>query len=315
MENEMELLKEKDFFYNLIALCPDSIIGIDRKGIIILFNRAAEKLTHYDSKDVIGKMSIVEIYGSAELARFLKKKIYSPESGGVGQLEGFEIEVADRFGRKIPIRLSATLVYDKEGQEAGSVGFFHDLTVRKQMESRLRELSITDSLSGLFNQRHFYSVLEGEIEKIRTHGSHISLICFDIDNFKHCNDKLGHLEGDNIIRSVGQMLTHTLRPSDMAFRYGGDEFMVILPETDLISAVYFAEKIRNEFNARWPFDLPCGNEISLKVTLSMGLAQISPDEKANLFIKRADLAMYEAKRAGGDRIVKATQQIGEKLRV
>ncbi len=312
MKNGMELLKEKDFFNNLIALCPDSIIGINREGIIILFNQAAEKLTHYNSKDVIGKMSIVEIYGSAELARFLKKKIYSLEFGGIGQLEGFEIEVADRFGRKIPIRLSATLVYDKEGQEAGSVGFFHNLTVRKQMESRLRELSITDSLSGLFNQRHFYTILEREIERSGTQGHPLSLICFDIDNFKQCNDKLGHLEGDNIIRSLGQMLTHTLRPSDLAFRYGGDEFMVLLPETDLISAAYFAEKIRNEFNARWPFDLPCGDKISLKVTLSMGLAQINPDEKANLFIKRADLAMYEAKRGGGDRIVKAAQQIGEK---
>ncbi len=180
------------------------------------------------------------------------------------------------------------------------------------MEGRLRELSITDSLSGLFNQRYFYSILAGEMVGSRKKQHPLSLICFDIDNFKCCNDKLGHLEGDNVIRMVGQILRDTLRHKDMAFRYGGDEFMILLPETDLSNACFSAERIRKAFNSHWSFGSVCDeNTFSEQVTLSLGVAQFNHEEVTDTFIKRADLAMYEAKRAGGNQTVEAGIQIGK----
>jgi len=307
---ETEVLKEKNFLNKMISLCPDGIIGVNRHGTIILFNRAAEKLTGYAGEEIIGRMPISDLYHPQESARVIKKKLYSSEFGEVGQLEGFEAAVSTRYGQNVPIRLSAALIFE-EGKEVGSVGFFHDLTARKLMEARLRELSITDSLSGLNNQRHFYTVLNEEMDRSRRYDRPLSLICFDIDNFKLCNDKLGHLEGDNIIRMVGQILRERLRSSDHAFRYGGDEFMVILTETDLPKAFFSAERIRKEFNSRWSYDSVFEGAGLKRITLSLGVAEIGPEEITDTFIKRSDLAMYEAKRAGGDQTVEATSQIGK----
>ncbi|QTA88412.1 sensor domain-containing diguanylate cyclase [Desulfonema magnum] len=304
-------LNEKDFLKDMVSLCPDSIIGVNRKGIIIIFNQAAEKLMGYKREHIINLAHITEIYNSMERARLIKKKLYSSEFGGKGQLEGFESEIVHRNGQKIPIRLSATLIF-KHGQEVGSVGFFHDLTFRKQMEARLRELSITDSLSGLFNQRYFYSILTEEMLRSRENQCPLSLICFDIDNFKCCNDRLGHLEGDNIIRMVGHILRDTLRHKDTAFRYGGDEFMVLLPGTDLNNARFLAERIRKAFNSQCSFCSVWDKDtFSEQVTLSLGVAQFNPEEVTDTFVKRADLAMYEAKRASGDQTVEAGIQIGK----
>lgn len=300
---------EDDILENIVPLCPDGIIGVNRKGTVVVFNEAAEKLTGYRAEEVIGKMSIAEVYHPQELARQIKKKIYSPEYGGPGRLEDLEVEVITRDGRKVPIRLSATLVY-KDGEEIGSVGFFHDLTPKKEMEAKLRELSITDSLTGLFNHRHFHSVLARELARGIRYRRPLSLILFDLDNFKQCNDELGHLEGDNVLRLVGKTAESILRRTDQAFRYGGDEFTIILPETDLPSASAVAEKFRKAFRSRSPYRLSLAGEKAKEITLSLGVAQAESEEEAASFIGRADLAMYEAKRGGGDRTVEAGPKIG-----
>lgn len=306
---EQQISEEKKFLNDLISLCPDGIIGVNRAGIIIIFNQAAEKLTGYSAKEAIGIMEISMIYNSVKIAREIKKKIYSTDLGGEGRLEGFETEVVNRLGKKVPIRLSATLIYNN-GDEIGSVGFFHDMSKKKQMEARLRELSITDSLSGLYNQRYFYSVLKEETERTLRYRHPLSMICFDLDHFKQCNDKLGHLEGDNIIRLVGQTLKQSLRKTDQAFRYGGDEFMVVLPETPLSGAKMIADRIRAEFNNRWPFEIVCERKDVSRVTLSIGIAMFNSDESPETLVKRADLAMYEAKQSGGDKVVEAIPRIG-----
>ncbi len=306
---EKQLKEEKDFLANMIAMCPDSIMGVNRQGTVIIFNRAAEKLLGYRADEVIGKMGIADVYGGPGIAREIKKKIYSPEYGGPGRLEGLELDAVNRMGQPVPLRLSA-IIMQKDGEEVGSVGFFHDLTLHKNMESRLRELSITDSLSGLFNQRHFYAMLSKEIERARRYGRDLSMICFDLDHFKQCNDRLGHLEGDAVIRMIGEILKEYLRKADSAFRYGGDEFMVLMPETDMTDARYTADRIRENFSSRWAFSHLCKSGGLIPVTLSMGIAMLAPDESAEIFVKRADLAMYEAKRAGGNRAVEAAMQIG-----
>jgi len=137
----------------------------------------------------------------------------------------------------------------------------------------------------------------------------LSLICLDLDRFKQCNDTLGHLEGDKILRILGSLLSRHTRQSDMAFRYGGDEFFVLLPESTLESAFVTAEKIRTAFNESWPYDIIIQESGMDPVTLSLGVAQLTRKEQAASFIKRSDLAMYEAKRNGGNRVVAASDTI------
>jgi PAS domain S-box-containing protein len=120
----MNMMATKDFLNKLIQTCPDGIIGIDRKGTVIIFNPAAEKLTGRSAEEMIGKASIQAVYDFPEIAREIKKRIYGPEDGGPGRVEGIEVVVNGAGGRKIPIRLSAALIFEDD-VEIGSVGFFH----------------------------------------------------------------------------------------------------------------------------------------------------------------------------------------------
>jgi diguanylate cyclase (GGDEF)-like protein/PAS domain S-box-containing protein len=296
---------EKDFLVNLVAFCPDGVIAVNRSGIITIFNRAAEVLTGHSAETTIGCMNIIDIYPSSRMAKKIKQLIYSDTRGDKGCLEGHEVEIITQAGRKVPIRLSAVLIYDN-GEEIGSVGFFHDLSRQKKMEKKLLRLSVTDDLTCLFNHRHFYTNLSKEIGRASRYKRPLSLICFDLDNFKACNDQLGHLEGDNILRIVGRLLLDIVRKSDTAYRYGGDEFFVLLPETGLPNAMQTAEKLRASVNAHWPYEV-AHKEIDLTpVTISVGVAQWKENETAEAVIKRADAAMYEAKRQGGDRVMANT---------
>jgi len=293
---------EKEFLVNLVTLCPDGVIAIDRSGLITIFNRAAEVLTGHSAGDTIGQKNIIDLYPSPEIAREIKKHIYSDTYGDKGRLEGYHVEIKNQAGQNVPIRLSAALIHN-DNEEVGSVGFFHDLSSQKNMEKKLRILSTTDTLTGLYNQRYFHSSLSREIGRAVRYKRPLSLTCFDLDHFKNCNDLLGHLEGDNILRIIGKLLLDIIRKSDSAFRYDGDEFFILLPEAELQNAKQTAEKIRTRFNDHWPYGL-AHKDIDLKpVTLSVGVAQLEENETAEALIKRADFAMHEAKRQGGDRVM------------
>jgi diguanylate cyclase (GGDEF)-like protein/PAS domain S-box-containing protein len=280
----------------VVSICPDPIIAVDRKGMVGLFNPAAEKLLGYASEEVVGKLSITQLYHPPEQARIIKRLIHSQEYGEAGQLEGYETRLVARGGRVVDIRLSATLIKNGLGQEVGSIGFFHDLTERKQLESRLMLLSITDSMTGLYNQRHFHHVLVTEVDRVRRYQRTLSLICVDIDNFKQVNDSLGHLEGDNAIRFAAQVIQDIIRKTDMAFRYGGDEFMVLLPEASQEEAALIAGRIQRVFDERWQADWLGRFTLPVRVGLSTGAVEFDPRESAEAFIHRADEAMYGAKK-------------------
>lgn len=212
-------------------------------------------------------------------------------------------------GEKVPIRLSAALL-DQEGREIGSVGYFHDLAAKKQLEEELRRRSITDSLTELFNRRHFHTVLRGEAERSARYGRTLTLAVLDLDSFKPFNDIYGHQEGDGILRLISQGMTSQLRASDFAFRLGGDEFALLMVETDLEAGTGVVERFRKSFNQEWLRKTSyLGTELK-PVTMSLGVAELQTDEKTDKLILRADLAMYEAKKAGGDRVVRAGDRIG-----
>jgi diguanylate cyclase (GGDEF)-like protein/PAS domain S-box-containing protein len=296
-------LKDRHILTNLVELCPDGVIGVNTKGLVTIFNHAAERLTGRSANDTVGRTHISDVYGSLESARAIKQAIYSDSHGGPNRLEGFEVDFPGSTGETVPIRLSAVLLMDS-GRELGSVGFFHDLSARKQLEDKLRTLSITDGLTDLFNQRYFYNCLAHELARSIRYKRPLSLICFDLDNFKQCNDQLGHLEGDNVLRLVGNLLHTVTRKTDQCFRYGGDEFFILLPETDLEEARQTAEKLRQAFNARWPYVENGGTSAPpvRRVTLSIGVIQRVDEAENTALIRRADLAMYTAKNGGGDQV-------------
>lgn len=168
-----------------------------------------------------------------------------------------------------------------------------------EMMGRLKKLAITDGLTKLFNSRHFYNQLELEIDRSNRYSHALALLLLDIDYFKKYNDTYGHLEGDKVLVRLGKTITTCLRSMDSAYRYGGEEFTVILPETKGEEALAVAERIRvmveNErFSPRPGTNVP--------ITISLGVTEFHPKEKIETFVKRADEAMYLSKEQGRNRV-------------
>jgi diguanylate cyclase (GGDEF)-like protein len=169
---------------------------------------------------------------------------------------------------------------------------------RRLMLERLQELAITDDLTRLFNSRHFYSQLENEIIRYNRYQRPLSLLMIDVDLFKNYNDTYGHLAGDRILYKIAQLIASCLRHLDSAYRYGGEEFTVILPETTCDAALMVAERINQVVN-----DEVCGAVSDKKMSVSIGVTQYVSGEAINEFVRRADQAMYMAKEAGRNRSV------------
>jgi len=299
------MIMQKLFQDKLASICPDPIIAVDRAGTIVLFNDAAERLLEYRAAEVEGRLNIADLYHPRDAGRQVKKLMHSGEQGRPGRVQGHESALKTKSGRVVPIQISAALI-EERGQEMGSIGFFHDLSARKQLEESLRQLSITDNLTGLFNQRHFHTILTQEMARSCRYGHPLALICIDMDNFKQVNDTLGHLQGDNLIAYLGQLIRQELRRADFGFRYGGDEFMLILPQTELQEALAVAERLRTVFVTAAPATLVAVPRTLPLLTLSIGITLFTQDRTAEQLIKAVDMAMYQAKGLGGNRVFLAS---------
>ena len=167
-----------------------------------------------------------------------------------------------------------------------------------QLFLNARESSLRDGLTGCFNRGHAIQVIDAELHRVRRTGTPLSILMFDIDHFKTVNDRLGHLRGDELLGAIGAQLARTLRTSDVRCRYGGDEFLVILPDTPVLGAQQVAEGLRQAIAA-----LKFGDANRTAVTISVGVAAAIPGElDVNAFIDRADDALYRAKRTGRNRL-------------
>jgi len=165
--------------------------------------------------------------------------------------------------------------------------------------AELERLATTDGLTGLANRRRLFERLDQEVYRARRYGIALSVILLDIDHFKRVNDSWGHAVGDRVLREVARETQQLLHKTDLAGRYGGEEFVLLLPETDLAEAMSLAHRL-NRHIARTAFALERGS--SLSVTVSAGVAALFPDESSEALIQRADRALYRAKEMGRDRV-------------
>jgi two-component system cell cycle response regulator len=174
------------------------------------------------------------------------------------------------------------------------------LDERDKMIKKLQRLAIVDSLTGLYNSRHFFEQLEKEIKRSDRYLHPISLMFIDIDNFKAINDTYGHMIGDKILWLIAKKIKACLRANDTAFRFAGDEFTVILPETTSDEAKFVADRMLSNFAD----ELIVINDKELsEVTLSIGIAEYRINEGTDQFVHRTDVLMYEAKGRGGNNVV------------
>ncbi len=160
-----------------------------------------------------------------------------------------------------------------------------------RQKSYYHQLSLVDGLTGLYNHRYLYDVLGKKMNEIRKHPQHLSVLMLDIDNFKKYNDSYGHPAGDNLLKELANLINLSIRAADMSFRYGGEEFCVLLMQTQKQSAVLIAERLLNL------------SRLHLPTTISIGIAAYPEDgDDTNHLIAKADQALYEAKTTGKNKI-------------
>lgn len=177
-----------------------------------------------------------------------------------------------------------------------------NISERHALEVRLRELGDTDQLTGLFNRRKLEQDLERHFESFVRYATPTSIVMFDLDNLKKINDSNGHLMGYEAIQAVARICRAAIRKTDCACRFGGDEFVIAMPNTGLDQAVHFARRIHERFRR----ELSHFSAQGAAVTASMGVTTMVPDDRSyEDAIGRADQALYEAKNGGRDRIVSA----------
>jgi diguanylate cyclase (GGDEF)-like protein len=164
---------------------------------------------------------------------------------------------------------------------------------RDKMIERLKKLSIQDPLTELFNSRHFYAQLGDEIQRSERYLHPLALIFIDIDHFKAINDTYGHMVGDQALLLIAKKMQASLRSQDTAYRFAGDEFTIILPETTSDNARFVADRIKAEMEKE---SLVISEQEIAKITLSMGIAEYQRNERKEQFVHRADVTMYEAKK-------------------
>jgi diguanylate cyclase (GGDEF)-like protein len=168
---------------------------------------------------------------------------------------------------------------------------------RARLLKEMEHLAITDALTKLYNSRQFFRQIKTEIERNERYQHHLSLLILDIDHFKYYNDTWGHLEGDKVLMAIGRIINSCMRSMDTAYRYGGEEFAVLLPETGLKKACVVGYRIKDLIGQEVFTPEP-----GVQQSISIGVSEIRPGEDGISFIRRADQALYRSKQNGRNRL-------------
>lgn len=281
----------------------DAYFLLDANGRILKTNPAAALLTGMSSKQLLRASSLDEVLKMDIAGRALSasKILENLAPTRIDDIKGSTAVGSDLF---------ITIGYFPFIEDDKIIGGFilvRDVTAETQLQGKYKDKaakSVTDQLTGLFNRAHFEEYMrveEGRIVSLPPNSDHsnLSIIMGDIDHFKKINDKYGHPAGDFVIKTVAQILTKSFRKTDVVCRYGGEEFLIILPASDLMGAKVAADKARSAIeNTKFEFG---GNIIP--VTISLGVAQLLVgQESSKETIARADAALYHSKQNGRNQV-------------
>jgi diguanylate cyclase (GGDEF)-like protein/PAS domain S-box-containing protein len=286
-----EQIRKSKVYLELVLNAADdtSILSIDREGRIITFNSGSETLLGFSAEEAVGR-PIHEVIVSRRTRAIFSNLGKSLRRDSVEE----EVRISSSKNRSFWARIVIRPIEPAVDLYMGYLIILTDVTQRVRLERKLKQLTVTDDLTGLFNQRHFFQQLPREMERASRRGSRFSLCIFDLDKFKRYNDTHGHLAGDHLLKAIGKRVAREIRARiDTAFRHGGDEFVLILPDTSLPQAASLVDRLRAAVQ----------QEFAGAVGISAGIAEYEEGQSAKEFIEAADRLLYEAKRQGGDRVV------------
>lgn len=285
------------------GLKADAEDNINRLETLLNALPVAIVVIDHDTRKVIDlnpQAMLILGYTREQIAGRNCKRLFCGDSGSrcplfdaTAKLERSEGVVIDVTGRNIPV-LKSVILTEIDNKKV-VLECFADISEQKILENQLREMAETDFLTRLFNRRHFIASAEMELSRAKRYNHPVSHIMLDIDYFKRINDQFGHAAGDEVLKRVAQICWETVRDTDIAGRIGGEEFAVILVECGLETAHKVAERIR----CRVAGHLFHVEEKTIRCTISAGTSELnSKEDNLEKLMKRADDALYRAKKAG-----------------
>jgi diguanylate cyclase (GGDEF)-like protein/PAS domain S-box-containing protein len=287
------------FRYKLFEIVPiarttlfeqmqEGVIVLDRNLRVVDFNPVAQEIFQTDLQQALARpMDLL----SSEFADVISN--LSPERpastlklGAANDPHYYEI--------------TKSALQDHRQELVGYLCVLRDITERKLFEEHLKQISITDDLTGLYNRRHFNELANREVELFKRHQRPFAMILFDLDNFKAINDNFGHSAGDQILRAVARLCIQNFRSYDFIARYGGDEFIILQSETDAAQAQYTAQRLLDMISNN-PIQTTKG-EIEISISIGITIFNGNPDMTFDRLYDQVDAAMYQAKKNGRSQI-------------
>ena len=278
----------------------DIVWQLDSEYRFTFINGADERLRGYPREQVIGHSFREQIVPDS--LDVFDRAMPLGEDRGEGRVIHFEVEICRRTKAPLWVEVNSTPIRDARGKITGYIGVSRDVTHLREKQRVLHEQAIRDSLSGLFNRRFLDESLPRELARAGRDNLPLSVIMIDIDHFKRLNDTYGHPAGDEVIRQLALLMQRGARGGDLICRYGGEEFLLVLPNMALAKAVERAEAWRVAFGR---IEIAVG-EAAVSPTFSAGVAEYPRHgETASALIQAADKALYAAKHAGRNRVLAA----------
>ncbi len=285
-------LKEKNEVLNTITFyAGDAIIMIDDNGKVTFWNPAAEKILGYSRDEIIGKELHAFLVQDKQLYKEYKKAFKRFRLSGSGSIVGRTVEMKTRHKAGYEINVEVSLSVVKVNDSWHAIGIIRDISERKKFEELLYHQSVTDPLTNIYNRRFFMEILEQEAERTKRNKKPFSLIMFDLDHFKNVNDHFGHTAGDKVLKKVADTVKGRIRKTDYFARWGGEEFIILLPETSLNNAANLAEELRRQISIMELENIG-------RVTASFGVAEYRYTDTIDTVLLRVDNILYEAKNNG-----------------
>lgn len=289
------------FVQDLIDVIPDPVYVKNADGSYIIFNEAfiryrqqpREQLLGLKSRDLTTNPNVATT-SESEDQRVIAGETILKEQHATLPVTGEECFRIVSKRRCINVDGSPVIV-----------GIDHYITEMRQAERELKRLAEEDALTGIANRRHFNIEATRALERAHRHGEALAIVMIDLDHFKHINDHYGHNVGDEVLREMSQRMRDSFRKSDLPGRWGGEEFIALLPHTTLETAQQVAERLRAQL-ADKPVSTSSGD---IQVTLSGGIAQRQDADTLEGLVGRADAALYRAKNSGRNRVMICTERV------
>jgi len=282
----------------LLDLIPKPIFIINIHGICLNVNKEFEKFFDVEKNYLKNKsINVVNDEKFGKLFKMFSKELTAIKKYGLTALVENESEITFRSKNfnYIKLKIYKSYLFNRKNQLNGIVGVVEDITEYEKQVNKLMKVAIYDDLTGIYNRGFFNKTVKDEIERVKRYDEKFSMILFDIDYFKNVNDTYGHDMGDYVLREISKTVDKSRRNTDKFFRVGGEEFALLLFNTDLENAAIVAEKMRQKVENM-------ALEKVGRVTISAGVTQCKGDDNFETLYKRSDEALYKAKNKGRNRV-------------